>query len=161
MNKTALRKGFTLLELLMVVIIIAILAAIALPQYIKVSERARAAEALQVVGSIRSSEMRYRSQNPAGNYTDVPTELDIDMPLDGTGKSQSLNWDFAATAIVETDGDNTVNPPVAPKGFATAPRSGGQYNGNTVGLTFGTGTQCGDFPPLVGTTAVDCAAIQD
>ena len=56
------RGGFTLLELLMVVIIIAILASIALPQYIRATEKARATEALQLAGAIRASENRYKAQ---------------------------------------------------------------------------------------------------
>ena len=51
--------GFTLLELLMVVIIIAILAAIALPQFLRAAEKSRASEALSVLGAMRSSASRY------------------------------------------------------------------------------------------------------
>ena len=64
-------SGFTLLELLMVVIIIAILASIALPQFLRVAERARSAEALAILGAMRSSEVRYKAQSPTQVFTGV------------------------------------------------------------------------------------------
>jgi len=76
----AYKKGFTLLELLIVVIILGILASIALPQYTSTIEKARSGEAIINVGSIRTALDRYWYQNgvlPANNNF---LSLDIDNP---------------------------------------------------------------------------------
>ncbi len=69
------KKGFTLLELIIVIIIIGILASVAIPQYINVSEKARAAEGDNLLGLMRSSQMRYYLQYAA--YTATLSKLDI------------------------------------------------------------------------------------
>lgn len=71
-------KAFTLIELLVVVLIIGILAAVALPQYQKTVEKARAAEALMLVKAIATANKTYYLAN--GEYaTDIET-LDIEVP---------------------------------------------------------------------------------
>ena len=70
-------KGFTLLELLVVVLIIGILAAIALPQYKRAVEKARMAEAIIAVEAIARANDRYYLVN--GEYTRNINDLDLDF----------------------------------------------------------------------------------
>ena len=73
-----MKKGFTLLELLTVVIIIAILATIAVPQFFKAAERARAAEGVNILGVLRSAQLRYYAEH--GNFATRLNDLDVDIP---------------------------------------------------------------------------------
>ena len=73
-----MNKAFTLIEVLVVVLIIGILSAIALPQYQLTVEKARAAEALINLRAIADANRRYHLAN--GEYTYDITLLDIDLP---------------------------------------------------------------------------------
>lgn len=63
------RRGFTLLELVIVVIIVGILAAIGFVQYNKMIEKSRASEAKAVLGQIRRAEQAYYQENNAYTTT--------------------------------------------------------------------------------------------
>ncbi|MFH1190909.1 MAG: prepilin-type N-terminal cleavage/methylation domain-containing protein [Candidatus Omnitrophota bacterium] len=52
-----MRKGFTLVELIIVIIIVGILASVGMTQYTKVVEKGRAAEARMILGTLRSAEI--------------------------------------------------------------------------------------------------------
>lgn len=77
MKKRAGQAGFTLIELLVVVLIIGILAAIAVPQYFKVVEKGKAAEALDWLGAVKSAQERYLAKY--GVYNAATTGFDVTL----------------------------------------------------------------------------------
>lgn len=91
------RKGFTLLEVVIVVIIIGLLAAIALPQYTTTLNRAKAGEAYTNLGALRTAMDRYYyDQIALGSYTQLSgatwyDSLDIEIEL------TSGKWTYTVT----------------------------------------------------------------
>lgn len=72
------KKGFTLIELVVAILIIGILATIAMPRYIRVVEKGRAAEAKNILGLIRAAQVSYGIEIDFYT-TDIPS-LSLDVP---------------------------------------------------------------------------------
>lgn len=73
-----MKKGFTLLELIIVIIIIGILGSMGFVQYTRVVERGRSAEAKVLLGQVRKVQEGYRQE--WGSYTSTMGNLAIDVP---------------------------------------------------------------------------------
>jgi Tfp pilus assembly protein PilE len=71
-----LKKGWTLVELVVVVIFIAVLAMLGMIQYNRMIEKGRTAEARAVLSLIRSAEHAYKQQY--GNFTSVLELLGVE-----------------------------------------------------------------------------------
>ncbi len=71
--KTYRVKGFTLIELMIVVVVVGVLAAIALPAYQDYAKRARRADAKTSLLEVQLAQEKYRANNPT--FTTDMTDL--------------------------------------------------------------------------------------
>jgi prepilin-type N-terminal cleavage/methylation domain-containing protein len=77
MNMRQKEQGFTLVELAVVVVIIGVLAAFAVPRFLSSVERSKAAEAFNFLSSVQAAQERYHARQ--GTYAGLLTDLDIKM----------------------------------------------------------------------------------
>ena len=104
-------KGFTLIELMIVIAIVAIIAAIAIPAYNEQVRKSRRAEASRFAGDMQLSLERWRAENPSfaacaptpcgsGAYPTVPTATaspfyEVAMVIDAA--TAAANYRITAT----------------------------------------------------------------
>jgi len=74
------KSGFTLLEIIIVIIIVGVLASIALPKFFRTVEYSRSTEALSSINSIRQSIERCYLQRSAYTNCGAFANLDVEDP---------------------------------------------------------------------------------
>jgi len=108
-------KGFTLAEILIVVVILGILATLVLPRFFGQEERGIVAEAVAKLSAIRQGEEAYKLESPAGAYiasTDAAFTWDllgIDNP-DNARFVYTVDAAGASTATRQPAGDCATAP---------------------------------------------------
>ncbi len=120
-----MKKGFTLIELMIVVAIIGVLAAVALPAYSDYVMKSREAEAINVLGDIRTAQLSYYDHPFLGNQTYATTLVALDYNLSGD---------------VDTATDVYVGK--GPAYYTYTVQSSGSTNRAVSGTTFGTVKHC-------------------
>jgi prepilin-type N-terminal cleavage/methylation domain-containing protein len=153
-NRLKSRKGFTLVELAVVIVIIGVLAAFGIPRFLQSVERSKAAEAFAYLSAVRSAQERYNSLN--GTYATNVTDLDLQLSTPkyftaastfDPGSSSSLqdSWSLTLTRSGSSSGYGAYTVIFTDQGFnstnstipaAVNPQSGGSSTtGSTTGST--------------------------
>jgi len=93
-QRNALYGGFTLAEVLIVVVIVAVLAAVAVPRFAQQREKAKTTEAIAIMTDIHKAELQYLDEhgyycNDLGDDSSIKSVLGIDYPASHYG------WSFA------------------------------------------------------------------
>jgi len=101
--KRTVRKGFTLIELMIVIGIIGILAVIAIPQYTSYVARAQATEAINILGGAKVAIAEYKSSN--GSFPSTQAQLNYIYPI---ASAVTTSTKYLASLVPSTAGGNFV-----------------------------------------------------
>jgi len=151
MSTQKLKKGFTLIELMVVIVIIGILAAIAIPKLFGMSAKAKAQEVGPAVGTWVKMQQAYKMEtgNWGGNK-----EISYKMPGDQPDSQTSTTSNFSYSASVAPTVTSTATVDLKAKNKFTA--DGCADQAGEWGGSFGSASA--DIPTIIVPTN-DCSKL--
>jgi prepilin-type N-terminal cleavage/methylation domain-containing protein len=123
--RKASRRGFTLVELAVVVVIIGVLAAFGVPRFLQSVERSKASESFAYLSAVRTAQERYHARE--GTYSGDLTKLDIQSAAPkyfsigtvepGTTSSLEDSWKLTLTRTGSSAGYGAYTVTFTDQGF--------------------------------------------
>jgi type IV pilus assembly protein PilA len=155
-------EGFTLVELLVVIMVIGILGAIALPNFLNQDVKAKQSEAKQNIALVNKAQNAYRAEN--STFANSFDALALGS-ITGGATGSTVNYIYAITGNIDNATILGTTTDTALKGYAGASN---RYNNSASQSVIGTvicevkapGTSA-PAAPILGTVAPTCTASQN
>ena len=131
-RRTNRRTGFTLIELIAVIVVLAILAGVALPKYFDYSAQARASSCKGTLGAVRSGIANFYMNSGLSGPETYPTYAQLNAL--GTVMQEPIPANPYNNSNVVRDGDGTWvsgNPPVSGAQGWVYDQTNGKFWANT------------------------------
>lgn len=121
------RRGFTLVELAVVIVIIGVLAAFGVPKFLNSVERSKASEAFAYLAAVRTAQERFIAKD--GVYADDLSKLDITMQppkyftpgsITTTNTGTNPTWTMTLTRIAASSSKGAYTVTFTQEGYDSA-----------------------------------------
>ena len=112
------KRGFTLIELVVIIVVLGILSAVAIPRFVDLSDQAKLAALKGILGNLRSAIHLYSAENLARGVAKASsyppnaslyaclenTSTDSDLPADPIGNSSTVTYSTTTPLKGQADG---------------------------------------------------------
>lgn len=159
MQKNSNEQGFTLIELIVVIVILGILAAFAIPRFVNLQNDARRSVLQGISGSLQAASALAYSKALVSTPVQTGSSGTISVPGAGTNGTVALAYGYPTGASISTMLQSTTNFGVSANSTTATfwPTSAGNSAGCEVVYTAANSSVGAGAMPTVVTTSTDCS----